>query len=135
MRCQADGGAIRSGLTLRRSALGAVSLDAVLAYSFQQPRPVDQPCDFFLLKVERFREFVAEVLRETFATVDTEAAERREACENVNRYDLLRSLLEDALPAHHRALAHGWGHGRGVSAGGGHGRRAGRDVHGIYERR
>ena len=45
-------------------------------YSFQLPRPVDQPCDFFLLKVERFRECVAEVLRETFATVDTEAVER-----------------------------------------------------------
>jgi uncharacterized protein (UPF0276 family) len=66
-------------LSCSRLAEAGLSLDAFVAYWFREPRPVDGPYDFFLLKVERFKDFVREVLPSDAAVAEREAAELKVA--------------------------------------------------------
>jgi hypothetical protein len=56
-----------------------VSLDGFVAFWFREPRSFSGIYDFFLLKVERFVEFVHEVAPELQDTVEKEAEELRQA--------------------------------------------------------
>lgn len=56
-----------------------VSLDGFVAFWFREPRPFSGIYDFFLLKVERFVEFVHEVAPELQGIVEREAEELRRA--------------------------------------------------------
>ena len=56
-----------------------VSLDGFVAFWFSEPRPFSGIYDFFLLKVERFVEFVHEVAPELHGIAEKEAEELRRA--------------------------------------------------------
>ena len=60
----------------RLSARG-VSLDGFVVFWFREPRPLSGTYDFFLLKVERFVEFVREVAPELQGIAEREARELR----------------------------------------------------------
>jgi len=68
----------------RRLKETEVSLDGFVTFWFREPRPLSEAYDFFLLKVERFVEFVREVAPELQSTVDREASELRLAYRSVN---------------------------------------------------
>ena len=68
----------------RRLKETGVSLDGFVIFWFREPRPLSEAYDFFLLKVERFVEFVHEVAPELQSTVDREAGELRLAYQSVN---------------------------------------------------
>jgi uncharacterized protein len=61
-----------------------VSLDGFVAFWFREPRPLSGAYDFFLLKVERFLEFVHEVAPELQDSAEREAAELRQAYHAAN---------------------------------------------------
>jgi len=61
-----------------------VALDEFLAFWFREARPATTPYDFFLLKVERFREFVGETLPSAASLAAREAEDLRQAYQTVN---------------------------------------------------
>lgn len=65
-----------------------VSLDGFVAFWFREPRPLSGTYDFFLLKVQRFVEFVGEVASELQGIAESEAAELRHAYHYVNEPDV-----------------------------------------------
>lgn len=56
-----------------------LALERFIQFWFRESRPIDAPYDFFLLKIERFVEFVREVLPGAQATALREATELRGA--------------------------------------------------------
>ena len=68
-----------------------VSLDGFVAFWFRDPRPFSGIYDFFLLKVDRFVEFVHEVAPELHSIAEREAEELRRAYHFAN---------EPGVPAH-----------------------------------
>ncbi len=68
----------------RRIKERGVSLDGFVTFWFREPQPLSEAYDFFLLKVERFVEFVREVAPELQSTADREARELRLAYRSVN---------------------------------------------------
>ena len=54
-----------------------ISLDGFVAFWFREPRPFSGTYDFFLLKVDRFVEFVHEVAPELHGIAEREAEELR----------------------------------------------------------
>jgi uncharacterized protein (UPF0276 family) len=75
--------------TCRRLEEAGVSLALFIEYWFRGPRAISAPYDFFLLKLDRFPDFVREVLPTAAGTADREAAELRGAyrvaCEEVGQ--------------------------------------------------
>jgi hypothetical protein len=65
--------------TCRRLGRRNVSLDRFVAFWFREPRPLVGTYDFFLLKVERFVQFVHEVAPELQGVAEREAEELRQA--------------------------------------------------------
>lgn len=63
----------------RRLSARDVSLDGFVTFWFREPRPFSGTYDFFLLKVDRFVEFVHEVAPELRGIVEKEAEELRRA--------------------------------------------------------
>lgn len=61
-----------------------VCLVEFVAFWFRLPRPLTQSYDFFLLKIERFREFVAEAAPEALDCVEQESAILRQAYADAN---------------------------------------------------
>lgn len=74
----------------RRLRERGVSLEGFVTFWFREPRPSSGPYDFFLLKVERFVEFVCEVAPDLQSMVERESRELRLAYRSVN---------EPAVPA------------------------------------
>lgn len=74
----------------RRLRERGISLEGFVAFWFREPRPSPGPYDFFLLKVERFVEFVCEVAPDLQSMVERESHELRLAYRSVN---------ESAVPA------------------------------------
>ena len=69
-----------------------VVLDEFLTWWFDRPRPTDRPYDFFLLKMDRFVEFVGERASALLALARHEAGDLRQAYEDANAGS--RSLTE-----------------------------------------
>lgn len=65
-----------------------VSLDGFVAFWFREPRPLSGTYDFFLLKIQRFVEFVREVAPELQDIAESEAAQLRHAYHYVNEPDV-----------------------------------------------
>lgn len=61
-----------------------VPLSRFVTFWFRQPRPLSASYDFFLLKIERFLEFVHEEAPESDATAEREADELRQAYHAAN---------------------------------------------------
>jgi hypothetical protein len=59
-------------------------LDDFVTWWFQRSRPVDRPYDFFLLKIDRFVEFVAERAPTLIGLARHEAETLRQAYEDAN---------------------------------------------------
>lgn len=68
----------------RRLRERGVSLQGFVSFWFREPRHSAESYDFFLLKVERFVEFVCEVAPDLRSTVEREACELRVAYRSVN---------------------------------------------------
>lgn len=68
-----------------------VSLDGFVAFWFREPRPLSGSYDFFLLKVDRFVEFVHEAAPELHGIAEREAEELRQAYRFANEPALLRT--------------------------------------------
>jgi uncharacterized protein (UPF0276 family) len=68
----------------RRLKERGVPLDDFVAFWFREPRPLSGTYDFFLLKVDRFVEFVHEVAPELQDCAEREAAELRQAYQIAN---------------------------------------------------
>jgi uncharacterized protein len=68
----------------RRLRARGVSVEGFVAFWFREPRPLSEPYDFFLLKVERFVEFVREVAPDLQSMVEREACDLRVAYRSVN---------------------------------------------------
>lgn len=65
--------------TCRRLTERGVPLARLLSFWFREPRPLGGLYDYFLLKVERFVEFIREVAPDLQPTVEREAAELQQA--------------------------------------------------------
>jgi hypothetical protein len=74
----------------RRLNERGVPLSRFVPFWFRQPRPLSGPYDFFLLKIERFLEFVREAAPELDGIAEREADELRQAYHSAN---------EPAVPA------------------------------------
>ncbi|HEY7534068.1 MAG TPA: DUF692 family multinuclear iron-containing protein, partial [Nitrospiraceae bacterium] len=61
-----------------------IALDRFVSYWFHTPRPMSQPYDFFLLKIDRFVDFVQETLPETLHVTRHEADGLRTAYAEAN---------------------------------------------------
>ncbi len=61
-----------------------LSLDDFVPWWFHKSRPADRPYDFFLVKIDRFVEFVAERAPTLLVPVCREAKALRQAYEEVN---------------------------------------------------
>lgn len=72
----------------RRLRARGTSFDGFVTFWFREPRPFCEPYDFFLLKVERFVEFVHEIAPELESIVEKEAEELRRAYRFANEPDL-----------------------------------------------
>ena len=72
----------------RRLRERGISLDGFVTFWFREPRPLSETYDFFLLKVERFVEFVHEVSPELRSIVEEEAEELRRAYRFANEPSL-----------------------------------------------
>ncbi|MBX3304039.1 MAG: DUF692 family protein [Nitrospira sp.] len=68
----------------RRLRERGVSLEEFVTFWFREPRPSSGPYDFFLLKIERFVEFVREVAPDLQSMVEREARELRLAYRLIN---------------------------------------------------
>ncbi len=73
----------------RRLRARDLSLDGFMVFWFSEPRPFSGTYDFFLLKVERFVEFVQQVAPELRGIVEREAEELRCAYRFANEPDVL----------------------------------------------
>lgn len=71
--------------TCRRLKERGLLLEAFVAFWFREPRPSVGSYDFFLLKIERFVEFVREVTPDLQHMVEREARELRQAYRLVNQ--------------------------------------------------
>ncbi len=65
--------------TCRELERAGLALERFIQFWFRESRPIDAPYDFFLLKIERFMEFVQTTLPQARATVLREAEELRGA--------------------------------------------------------
>ena len=70
--------------TCRILAERGVCLNEFVAFWFRAPRPLTQSYDFFLLKIERFLEFVAESAPDARVCVQQEGDMLRQAYAQVN---------------------------------------------------
>lgn len=70
--------------TCRALRAAGLSLEALVGFWFKEARPTSRPYDFFLLKLERFQDFVREVLPPASATAAREATELRKAYQRAN---------------------------------------------------
>lgn len=70
--------------TCRRLTDCGIALSTFVSFWFDQPRPLVRAYDFFLLKIDRFIEFVRETLPEVEATALQEAEDLRRAYELCN---------------------------------------------------
>lgn len=70
--------------TCRILAERGVCLTEFVAFWFRMPRPLTESYDFFLLKIERFIEFVAEAAPEAVDCVEQESAVLRQAYAEAN---------------------------------------------------
>ena len=70
--------------TCRGLRHGGIDLETFVAFWFRESRPITQPYDFFLLKIERFVEFVREQLPELTVCVEQEAEQLRVAYTEAN---------------------------------------------------
>ena len=70
--------------TCRVLAERGIDLAEFLAFWFRSPRPLTQSYDFFLLKIERFLEFVAECAPDAHICVQQEGAMLRQAYAEAN---------------------------------------------------
>ncbi len=61
-----------------------ISLAEFMFFWFRSPRPLTQSYDFFLLKIERFLEFVAEVASDVLVCAEKEGALLRRAYAEAN---------------------------------------------------
>lgn len=61
-----------------------IALEEFVGFWFREPRPITQMYDFFLLKIERFVEFVRERAPDLTARVEQEAADLRAAYAKAN---------------------------------------------------
>jgi len=80
------GGALTEMFSETCRALGqrGIELESFVGFWFRESRPVTQPYDFFLLKIERFVEFVREGAPELTACAEQEAAHLRAAYAEAN---------------------------------------------------
>jgi hypothetical protein len=74
----------------RQLAARGVPLAAFVGFWFREPRPLTRTYDFFVLKIERFMEFVRN------RAPDLEAAAMREAEELRRAYDLANEPVSTA---------------------------------------
>ena len=69
--------------------LAGIPLDLFVEYWFREPRRIEDPYDFFLLKLDRFVEFVGERLPHALGSAAREASGLRQAyqsaCDPVGR--------------------------------------------------
>ena len=70
--------------TCRRLKEVGVPLDGFVSFWFREPRPLSGTYDFFLLKIERFVEFVREVAPEVAGVAEREAEELRQGYRAAN---------------------------------------------------
>jgi uncharacterized protein len=63
--------------TCRELERAGLALERFIQFWFRESRPIDVPYDFFLLKIERFMEFVREVLPDARDIVEREAESLR----------------------------------------------------------
>jgi hypothetical protein len=70
--------------TCRIVAERGVALTEFVTFWFRAPRPLTESYDFFLLKIERFIEFVAEFVPEALDCVEQESAVLRQAYAEAN---------------------------------------------------
>ena len=70
--------------TCRRLTERGVPLAGFLSFWFRAPCPLDGIYDYFLLKIERFVEFIREVAPDLHATVEREASELRQGYQVAN---------------------------------------------------
>jgi uncharacterized protein (UPF0276 family) len=82
--------------TCRLIAERGVVLTEFVAFWFRSPRPLTQSYDFFLLKIERFLEFVAERAPEARACVQQECDSLRQAYTEAN--EVLEPVMEMGQP-------------------------------------
>ena len=73
----------------RRLSARDVSLDGFVVFWFREPRSLSGTYDFFLLKIERFVEFVHQVAPELRGIAEREAEELRRAYRFANAPDVL----------------------------------------------
>lgn len=65
--------------TCRRLDRAGIALESFVGYWMREPRPSPAPYDFFLLKLDRFVDFVREVLPEAVRTAEREVVEMENA--------------------------------------------------------
>jgi hypothetical protein len=73
--------------TCRTLAERGISLTEFVAFWFQSPRPLTHSYDFFLLKIERFLEFVTERVPDVRGCVLEECGMLRQAYAQVNELE------------------------------------------------
>jgi hypothetical protein len=78
--------------TCRILAERGVCLTEFVAFWFRAPRPLTQSYDFFLLKIERFLEFVAESAPDARVCVERESDLLRQAYAQAN--EVVRPMME-----------------------------------------
>jgi hypothetical protein len=79
--------------TCRRLAAQGVSLSRFVHFWFSRPRPRARSYDFFLVKIERFVEFVQDEAREVCGIAEQEADELRRAYDAANE-PLVQTMSE-----------------------------------------
>ncbi len=82
-----------------------VELDDFVSFWFRAPRPVRAPYDFFLLKLERFLEFVAEVGPDLVALAEREAEGMRAAYQSANECSGLEVAGNQPVSVEHSSVA------------------------------
>lgn len=77
--------------TCRELLRAGIDVSAFVAFWFREPHPLNQPYDFFLLKVDRFPRFIGEVLPTLFSCAMREAGALRDAyraaCDDVVQHE------------------------------------------------
>jgi uncharacterized protein (UPF0276 family) len=73
--------------TCRVLAERGINLSAFVAFWFRSPRPLTQSYDFFLLKIERFIEFVGELAPDARACIEQEGDMLRQAYAQANEVE------------------------------------------------
>lgn len=80
--------------TSRRLKETGLSIDQFVTWWFHRPRPVDQPYDFFLLKIDLLVEFVSERAPALLSLTRQEADALRSAYSDANAHADLEALAE-----------------------------------------